>query len=1080
MILRMRKATLALGLSLSSIVAFAQSTVKGTIKDAQGEPLIGVTINVDGKPAAITDLDGNFNLPEAKPNSKISVSYVGYKKQTITLGNQTSINIILKEDDKTLDEVVVVGYGQMKKSDLTGSIATIHSNDIVAKGASNVLNAMQGQIPGVNITQSSSRADGSMSIQIRGKSSINSNTTPLFVVDGVICDNIDFLNEQDIQQIDILKDASSTAIYGSRATAGVVIVTTKGGLAISKGTKPSISYDGYYGISVVSRMPDFQQSQDFYNYRFLKFQTYAGGISTAQSGTPGYEMTSGSSNLGMIQTVQGDITSPSVLKNRLASGVNTNWPSLVTQNGHQQNHYISVSGSGQDFRYNMGLGYHGIDGVYIGDKDSKISFKGSADANINKYVSAGFNLNIAKIDHKYASNDGVEEAYRMNPFMQAYDENGNIITNPGLNTILGTNGNQFTSSYNPLVYFENETEKRETWRLMGNIYLSIKPIKNLIFKTTFSPNYTYYRDGQYQGTLTGESINSATKATDREFSWTWENTLTYDKIFNKIHHINVMGMMSMEKSNTETESLNYTGVLDGTTWYNLGSGTYNANGSAPSSYTEYRMLSYAMRANYTLSNRYMATATIRWDGSSRFREGKKWGSFPSFALAWRISEENFIKNNTPWISNLKLRLSYGQTGNNTGIGDFAYQLTVAGPNYYPFGSTTYNAMRPSGIVDPDIHWEKSHEFNLGLDYGFLNSRINGSIDWYHKKSTDLLYPVFLPLEVGGIKMKTNLGSVLNTGLEASITGVIIQNKDWNWSITANYAHNSSHVKQIDGTGNNYITGNYSGNLFINGPVDNVFGYQWAGIVTDKTMIIPDNEIAKKKGFTPGMTVKQSNYYYTCYGWTEGSPIIKDINGDGKFTSDDERVFRADPAWTGSISTNLNYKGWDFSTTIYTKQHYWVYSNFYERYTDLSDRGRMRLNMDYYIPAGTLINCDGVNADGTYINPTYQQTTHYGSYPFPNNGGTNGGTNNSYWEGSNGAANFTEISFTKIKNITLGYTFPKKWTSLFGCSRLRLYVTVTDPFVITSYKGFDPEWADATLANDGPSQTTWQFGANIKF
>ena len=1085
--LQIRRALTASVLPMVCLTAFAQKTITGTVKDAKGEPLIGVTVFVDGKPGSITDIDGNFNIPNATPSTKVKVSYIGYKDQTVTLGNSQKLNIVLQEDNAQLDEVVVVGYGTMKKGDLTGSISSVNSNDIVSKGSTSVLGAMQGAVPGVNITQSSSRPGGSMNIEIRGKSSINSSTSPLFIVDGVMCDNIDFLNEQDIEKIDILKDASSTAIYGSRATAGVVIVTTKGAAGLAKGTKPTISYDGYYGVAVVSRMPEFQNAQQFYDYRFKRFLTYAGGIATAENGTPNYGMGVSSYDQFSIMRRKNDPTSGSVLKEMLADGVDTDWPSLVTQNGRQQNHYISVNGTTRDVSYNLGVGYNDVEGVYKGDRDRKITFKGGLDANINKYVSAGFNVNMAHILHDYTSDKAIEEAYRANPFMRPYDSEGNLLLQPGYKTALGTDDNQFSSSYSPLVYFNDQARSRETWRLLGNAYLTIKPIEGLTFKTSFMPNFTYYREGKWTGTETGAANTTGTNDGKRSISWTWDNVLTYEKLFNKIHRLNVMGLYSMEASNSENTNLAYNNIYDGTYWWNLGKNGLSTDGTlnvtkAGNDYTENAMQSVAFRANYTLLDRYMVTATMRWDGSSRFRSGKRWGSFPSFAVAWRASEEKFIKENLKWVSNLKLRVAYGVTGNNDGIGNFAYMLGVASGNVYPFGGTYSQGMLPSGIVDSNLKWETSKEFNVGLDFGFLNSRIFGSIDWYNKKSYDLLYNVNLPLEVGGVEMTTNIGSVRNRGVEASVTGVIIQNKDWNWSISANWSHNSNHVLDIDGTGNNYIssTDYVNKSLFLGSSVNNVYGFQWDGIVSDKTMTVPDHQVAKDKGFTPGDVVKQSDYYYACYKLTEGSPIVKDVNGDGKFDDADKKVFRADPAWTGSITTNLSYKGWDFSATIYTKQHFNVYSNFYERYYDMTDRGRMRLNADYYVPAGTLIDCDGVNPDGTYINPKYQQTTHYGSFPFPNNGGTNGGTNNAYWNGGNGAANFQNISFTKVKNITLGYTFPKAWTTKFGCQRLRLYVNVTNPFVITRYKGFDPEWANSSLKDDGPSTTTWQFGANIKF
>ena len=487
-------------------------------------------------------------------------------------------------------------------------------------------------------------------------------------------------------------------------------------------------------------------------------------------------------------------------------------------------------------------------------------------------------------------------------------------------------------------------------------------------------------------------------------------------------------------------------------------------------------MSYAMRANYTYKERYMFTGTIRWDGSSRFSSGNRWGAFPSAAVAWRLSEEPFMEKAKNWMSNLKLRLSYGITGNNS-VGDYATQLNMTSPIYYPFGSSYTQGMTINGVVDKNLKWEKSHEINFGIDFGFFNERIRGSVDVYNKKSKDLLYNVKLPLEAGGTSVSTNIGSVRNRGIEFALTTTNIATNDWNWETTFTFAHNKNEVLEINGTGN-YYSGGVKDNLFIGSSYSNVYGYEWVGIVTNRDMTVPDTEIAHLKGFTPGETVKEYEYYNKCYGLVEGNPIIYDKNGDGKYTDDDKKIYKSDPDWTGSFTSNLSWKNLDFSFSIYAKQGYTVFSNFYQEYLNLSDRGRMKLDMDWYVPAGTLISCEGQNADGTFINPVYQETTHYGNYPFPNNGCSNGGTGTQNWLGH--ANSIVDASYVKVKHITLGYTFPKKWLSKIGCTNLRVYCTVTNPFVFTDYKGYDPEWADASVYNDGPSTVTWQFGANIKF
>ena len=1119
---KIRKALLASFLSMTCFFAYAQKTVTGTVKDANGEPMIGVTIMADGKAGAITDLDGNFSLPNATESTQLKISYIGYKEQTVTVGNQSKLNIVMQEDNATLDEVVVVGYGTMKKNDLTGSVSSVGTDDITAKGAPTLMEGLQGAVPGVNITKSSGRAGGEFDIEIRGKSSTNSSTKPIYVVDGMICDNIDFLNQQDIERIDVLKDASSTAIYGSRATAGVIMVTTKSGAGIGKSAqKPTISYDGYYGISVVSRLPDFMDGEEFYKYRFSKFLTPAYGQTSV--GNPAMML----NNYAQMGLCRNDGTS--VLKELLAAGNTTDWVDMVTRTGTQQNHYIAISGASDKTSYHFGLGYNQEKGIYNGDSRDQFSFKGSVDAKINKVFSAGFNINLAYIRNSYASDDAVEQAYRMNPFAQPYsrtpderngyiydangnipgadytgyyyNENGQIYKNyrPGSAAAMGTGNNQnFTNSANMLYYFDLYSHKRQTWRALGNVYLQINPIKGLTIKSTFSPNFTFYRDGSFTDVLydntgaailgsqnkDGDYLNNATLATSRDISWTWDNIVTYDRTFAEKHALNLMGLFSMTAYDSEDLKQAAFGVLNGSKWYNLASGTMDATNTS-NSYSQNSMVSYALRANYVYDERYMLTATVRWDGSSKFEKENRWGCFPSVAVAWRASQEKFLRD-VKWLSNLKVRLSYGVTGNNTGVGAYDTRTTVAGGTiFYPFGSSYVTAFYPNGIVDKDLTWETSREINFGIDFGFFRNRLSGSIDLYQKNSSDLLYEVTLPLVAGvddggdPMKMYTNVGKVQNRGIEFTVTGIPIDTKDWYWDITASFARNINKVKEINGSGGDMP----NDNLFIGHSINNVYGYKWAGIVTDRYMTVPDNQAAKNNGFTPGDQVREYDYYYACYGIQEGSPIIEDVNGDGAIDAKDKQIFRSDPAWTGSLTTTLKYKNWDLSASLYSKQNYKVYSDFLAGNLDYKDRGWMHLNVDYYIPAGTLLDFDGINPDGTYINPVYQQTTHYGSYPFPNDA-ANGGLGNSgqyaFSRDGERCNAITDASFVKVKYITLGYTFPKKWMSKIGISSLRLYCTVTNPFVWTDYQGFDPEWAAGGAENDGPSTTTWEFGASLKF
>lgn len=1093
------KALLLLFVLCIELSVFGQNIqVTGNVHDEAGEPIIGASVIVVGATTGVaTDFDGNFILNNVPANGKLKVTYIGYNPAEVNIKGQTNIDITLVEDSQVLDEVVVVGYGTVKKSDLTGSVSSVTTEKLNAKGAPSILENLQGTTPGVNITKSTGRANGGINVEIRGKSSINSSTSPLYVVDGVMCDDIDFLNPQDIERIDVLKDASSTAIYGSRATAGVIMVTTKSGSNVNKDTKASITYDGYYGVTKAARMPDFMDGQEYYYYRISKFIEPVWSTANLTPQTS-YWMKPASSGLGqaLLQKEINNYQSEYVLKELLANNQTYDWPGLVTKDGHQQNHYVAISGASETANYHFGLGYNDEDGMYAGDKQTTISFKGSVDARVNKVISGGFNFNMAYIRNGYASDDAIAQAYRVNPFMQPYKEDGTIQHFPGNKNTFGTDDHQFSDFINPLDRMRNESQKRKTYRLLGNVYLQFDIIKGLFLKTTFSPTYTNYRNGQFTGYINPETgktytdqdaANTAVIKNQTSLGWTWDNMVNFNRTFNRDHSVGFMGLVSLMRVKTEGSQINGVNVIENTDWWNIGSGDATQT-TASSSFSTQSMLSYALRLNYGFKDRYLLTATMRWDGSSKFADGYRWGSFPSAAFAWRISEESFLRKE--WLNNLKLRVSYGVTGNNKGVDNYATIVGIGGPIYYPFGTNGYlQGFYPNGIVDTSLAWEKSHEFNVGLDFGFLQNRINGSIDWYQKNSNDLLYEVELPLEAGGVKMDTNIGKVQNRGIEVSLTTVNIDTRDWQWSTTFTFAHNKNKVKQINGVGDKYLNGsNATGNLFIGYPVNNVYGYDWVGVVTDRDMVVPDNAIAAEKGLVPGTVMKEYDYYNTCYGLIEGQPVIDDVNGDGVFDENDMKIWSSDPDWTGSFTSNLNYRlpknggDLDFSFSLYAKQGYTVSSSFLGGdYYDLHDRGRGKMMMDYYIPAGTLIDADGIRPDGTFINPVYQTETHYGKYPFPNAGTGDGiGAAEAYYQGNQGGRRFCDASFVKVKNITLGYSFSKNLLKHIACKNLRVYFTVTNPFVWTKYEGFDPEWASAAGKNDGPSTITYQVGASIKF
>ena len=1090
----LRKTFLTLVAMLLAIPAFAQNIdVSGTVVDKNGEPLIGATVMLAGTSVGTaTDLDGNYTLKNVDPKARIIFSYIGYNSLEEKIDGRTTINAVLTDNAELLEEVVVVGYGVMKRTDLTGAVSTVGTEKLNSKGAANILEALQGTTPGVSITKSTGRTNGDIKVEIRGRSSINADTTPIYVVDGVICDDIDFLNPQDIERIDVQKDASSTAIYGSRGTAGVIIITTKGGLNVKKNQKATVTYDGYYGINKASHKPHFMMGQDWYYYRFGKFLEPMGGSNNFAAQTSQW-MKPASYGLGqaLLQQQIANLQSPYIMKQLLEEGKTTDWIDLVTRTGQQQNHYVSVAGSSETVNYHFGLGYNGEEGMYKGDSQNTVSFKGSVDARINKVISAGFNFNLAQVKNGYADSDAIAQAYRVNPYMIPFTETGEIQHFPGNKNTLGTDDHQFSDFINPLDRMRNSTEKRTTYRALGNVYLQLNFLPELYFKSTFSPSYSSYRNGKYVGYINPETgltyvdndTRSATVENHTVFSWTWDNILNYNKTFNDIHSVGAMFLFSSVKNTSETYKWVATDPLLGSDWWNMGTGKYNADDSK-SSYSESSMLSYAFRVNYGFKDRYLLTATMRWDGSSKLAAGHRWHSFPSVAAAWRASEEAFLRD-VNWITNLKLRLSYGWTGNNKGVKDFATMVGIGGPVYYPFGSTWYDGMYANGIIDNGLHWETSKEWNVGLDFGFLRDRISGTIELYQKNSSELLYNVKLPLETGGVSMSTNIGKVQNRGVEISLTTVNIENRNFTWSTTFTFNKNNNKVKEINGISNEYIDKDATKSLFVGYSANNVYQYVWDGVVSDRYMTVPNHQCAIDNGFTPGSQVREYDYYYKIYGVGEGQPKMADLNGDGEINEQDKKIFCADPKWQGNITSNMMYRlpknggSIDFSFNIYIKDNFWVNSSFLNGdYYDLHDRGRGKMQMDYYIPAGTLVDAEGINPDGTFINPVYQTTTHYGKYPMLSGGTNDGlGPQQSFYQTARG---LTKVSFAKVKNISLGYNFSPNLLKAIGCQSLRLYCNITNPFVFTKYPGFDPEWASASGKNDGPSVVSYQFGASIKF
>lgn len=1068
-----KRALATLSLSMLCLVAFAQGRlVTGTVIDGTGEPVIGANVlEVGTTNGVITDIDGNFKLHGVLPNAKIQVSFIGYISQTIAVGNQKNIKITLKEDAQALDEVVVVGYGTMKKTDVTGSVSSVSSEKLAARGALRVEDALQGSVPGVNITQSNSRANGSFNIQIRGQASINNSNGPLYVVDGMVVSSIDFLNPEDIERIDVLKDASSTAIYGSRASEGVILISTKGsGAGQSKAQPVEISYDGYYGIRKVARMPDFMGATEWMNYRFARYTTSSG---PNDDGTISYKISDGD-----LQSVfqNGAEWKESSLYSAWQNNQGYDWAGQVLRTASQQNHFISATGATEKTTYRLGAGYQGEENVFKKNDYNRFNIKGSFDSKLSKVVEAGMSVNLVHdtqndwITDTSNSYSPYNNAFWFAPVVSPWDEDGNLLAIPAK-----VGKMSLTSTPSPLVDFdidgyENETRK---FHVFGNAYLRFNIMENLKFTTTFSPNYYHGRKGIFMGTGVSEKYplgtayfqnkkyNYAEVENTERLDWTWDNQIDFSKTWGD-HRLNAMGMYSVYSTNKETYTQSVTDISDDKLSFHSmekGSGTKVTK----STYTESSLVSVAARLNYAYKDRYMATVTVRTDGSSRFAKDNRWGWFPSAAVAWRASEEDFLKD-VEWIDNLKLRLSYGVTGNNN-VGDYVTASSASGPSYSIIGGQEFQGYYANGLIDRDLIWEKIKEFNFGVDFAVLQNRIGLTADAYRRLSDGQIMKATVPVETGESSITTNIGAVQNTGIELGLNLGVIRNKHFTWDVNLSFARNWSKIKELpngDDFGNNWFLGER---------LNVLRDYTSAGIITADGVTM--HTINGDKHYT-------LQEVYDKYGpksanklkWYEGQMAVNDWNDDGKIDDDDKQIYGCtDPKWTGSLSSTMTFKGFDFSFMLYTKQGQWSRSYFHEQYMDYNDRGRQKMSFDYYIPAGTPV-----------LNPTTGEVTalteaHIGSTPYPNNTEKTGG---GYFSKSSASVKYQKTSFVKVKNITLGYTFPKAWMSKIAVKHLRLYVNVLNPFCFTDYEGFDPEWASANLTNGGPASVTYQIGANIKF
>ena len=979
------------------------------VSSEDGEGMPGVTVMVKGTTqGTTTDLSGNFAIEVPSEESVLVFSSIGFVTQEVVVGNRTNLNISLEPDLKQLEEVVVVGYGIQKKSDLTGAMTNVGGEEIAERGTVSALQAVQGQVAGVDISAGSGRAGAGFEIQIRGQNSL-AGGDPLFVVDGVIVDDINFLNPQDIENLNILKDASSTAIYGSRGTNGVVIVTTKKGAGAER---TAISYEGYVGVRQNARMPDFMSGDQWWEFRQNAY------------------ITGELLNDRPYDASIGGLTSSPVLRARVANRDYFDWQSAFLQTGLQQNHWLTVTGSSSDkMNYVIGAGYQEEKGNLMKEWFNRYNFKASVNHQISDQWEAGTNFNLSMMELERGSEDAVQNAYRMAPLVAPYDSAGDLIFLPGKYGEIG-----FTSSVNPLLDMANSENNTRRIYGVGNIFLQYSPLEWLSIRTTFSPEIEFERNGLYWGSLTeerGGADPSAARENEQSFSYIWDNIVTAKKDFDQ-HSFNFTGLYSIEHERWEGDYMEVLNLPYNSLYYNLGAADPEDILEVDSNFGQRSLMSYMLRLNYVFNEKYLLTVSNRWDGSSVLAQGYKWASFPSAAIAWRASEEPFLQD-IDFLYNLKARLSYGFTGNNN-IPPYS-TLAVTGEGVlYNFGENTVSGFPPGGIVNQALTWESTRELNFGLDYGLFGGRVSGSVDLYNKVSNRLLLDRKLPLESGWEEVRDNVGSVRNRGIELFLQTYNIRTSDFSWSTTFNFSKNQNEILELLGGEVNQLIGeDDDGNpfaWFVGEPINVNYNYVFDGIWQES-----ERDLALE------------------YGQSPGQAKVKDLDGDGIGAEDRQIIGSRAPDWTGGFSTSFTYKQFDLGASLFARQGIQVWSPFHEEFTNLDDRGRAKLDVNYYMPANDVT-----------------RTMQSNEYPQPKNIGQ-------YWDV---VGYYKDASFVKVQNIALGYTFTPENLERLNMQNLRVYLNVLNPFVFTDYTGFDPEWADEDLNDSGNSFVTYQLGVSVTF
>lgn len=1005
---------------------FAQAReIKGKVTSSTGEALIGASVVVTGtQTGTFTDVDGLFTLNVNGADVQLKVTYIGYKDQTVDLQNKNYVEITLLEG-ALLDEVVVVGYGTVKKSDLTGAVSSLKSDQLNPGANVSVDQMMQGRASGVQITQSSSEPGGGMSIRIRGASSINASNEPLYVIDGFPIDNspgmsasegsngivnvgtnntpknpLNSINPADIQSIEILKDASATAIYGSRGANGVVLITTKKGNT----ERINVNYNAYYGSQSIVKKMDVLTAPQYMNYM--------NGLLADMGQSPAFS----SSDIAAI-------------------GQGTDWQDLIYRAAPVTDHNISLSAGFRKSTIFTSLNYFNQEGIIKNTGIHKYIGRINFETSVTDKLKAGININSSLIMDRNTL-DGVNTNEQAGPVYTSimYDPTEEVYDENGLPTVSPNN-----TINNPVSLIIGITNKNETNRTLANAFVSYDILSGLSAKLNLGADRQQSRRDIYNSTLTrrgGPLRGVADISTLNRNSQLVEYTMNYNKSLNENHVFNILGGVTYQKFRNRSFGASISGFpTDALETNNLGLGDTN-NDFLRSNTEENTLLSYLGRVNYNLLDKFLFTASIRADGSSRFGANNKFGYFPSFAFGYKLTEEEFLPKA---FDELKFRASWGQTGNQE-IANYASQLTFgSGPNVV-YDNIITNSVIPQRIANPDLKWETTAQFNVGIDASLFNGRISGTLDYFHKKTTDLLFDLPLPRASGYSSILSNVGSVENKGFEVFLSGVVVHKNNFKWNSTLNYSAIRNKVLDL-GRIDQIVTGAIQavGNTVIikkGEPLASYYGYIVEGIYQTEEEIKNSAEPNAKPGY----------------------PKIKDLNNDGRITTADQTVIgNPFPKFTYGWQNSFSYK--DFRLDIFLQ----------------GQQGSDLLNINII---------EGLYPTNFRRNALAELALNRWT---PDNRDTQwpSGVNPNSWGGSKvNSMVLQDASYLRLKNIQLAYQVPLKGTG--KIRSLRLFATGQNLHTWTKYLGFDPEansFGNSNIRIDYssyPLARMYTFGLNAGF